>query len=138
MLSERSKMCKALRRQLGEKEAQAVSWFEAKLKGQSEPLEYGWSTRPQECGSTFTVFATYTDTSFYTSATLISYTVDIPKPLSANGTVNLVVETVQRTPLILGLRRLGRKIEQSLKYEGDLLVLSPYKTATQRIKFRCV
>ena len=36
---------------LGEKEAQAVSWFEAKLKGQSEPLKVTTGPLdPQECG----------------------------------------------------------------------------------------
>ena len=37
---------------LGEKEAQAVSWFEAKLKGQSEPLKVTTgSLDSKECGS---------------------------------------------------------------------------------------
>ncbi len=36
---------------LGEKEAQTVSWFEAKLKGQSEPLKVTTGLLvPQECG----------------------------------------------------------------------------------------
>jgi oligosaccharyltransferase complex subunit alpha (ribophorin I) len=36
---------------LGEKEAQAVSWFEAKFKGQSEPLKVTTGPLdPQECG----------------------------------------------------------------------------------------
>lgn len=34
--------------------------------------------------------------------------------------------------------QVSQENDQALKYEGDLLVLSPYKTATQRIKVRCV
>ncbi|KAI9447969.1 oligosaccharyl transferase alpha subunit [Lactarius indigo] len=95
---------------LGEKEAQSTSWFEAKLKGQSEPLTV--ATRPLIPHD-----GTY------------AYIVDLPKPLGVNGTVNLVVESVPNSYHL-------SKDEQSLKYEGDLLVLSPYRTATQRIKVR--
>lgn len=57
---------------LGETEAQAVSWFEAKLKGQNEPLKVTTGLLdPKECGLTVSlVIATYTDTSFHTSAAL--------------------------------------------------------------------
>jgi oligosaccharyltransferase complex subunit alpha (ribophorin I) len=54
---------------LGEKEAQSVSWFEAKVKGQSEPL--GVTTGlldPHELGLYVSVITTFTDASFHTSA----------------------------------------------------------------------
>jgi oligosaccharyltransferase complex subunit alpha (ribophorin I) len=56
--------------------------------------------------------------------------------LSVNGTVNLVVETILTHTTYPWPEKASQKDEQSLKYEGDLLVLSPYKTATQRIKVR--
>jgi len=58
--------------------------------------------------------------------------------LGVNGTVNLVVETVLTQTTYPWPEKASQKEEQSLKYEGDLLVLSPYKTATQRIKVRYV
>lgn len=57
---------------LGEKEAQSVSLFEAKLKGQSAPL--GVTTGlldPHELGLKFSVITTYTDATFHTSVALI-------------------------------------------------------------------
>jgi oligosaccharyltransferase complex subunit alpha (ribophorin I) len=58
--------------------------------------------------------------------------------LSINGTVNLVVETVHTQTTYAWPEKVGQEHDQALKYEGDLFVLSPYKTATQRIKVRCV
>ncbi|KAI0278844.1 oligosaccharyl transferase alpha subunit [Russula aff. rugulosa BPL654] len=102
---------------LGEKEAQAVSWFEAKLKGQSEPLKVTTGPLDPKDGT-------------------FSYTVNIPTPLSVDATVNLVVETVLTHTTYPWPEKVGQENDQSLKYEGDLLVLSPYKTATQRVKLR--
>ncbi|KAH8999039.1 oligosaccharyl transferase alpha subunit [Lactarius akahatsu] len=102
---------------LGEKEAHSTSWFEAKLKGQNEPLTI--ATRPLIPHD-----GTY------------AYIVDLPKPLGVNGTVNLVVESVLTHTTYPWPEKASQKDEQSLKYEGDLLVLSPYRTATQRIKVR--
>ncbi|KAI0307101.1 oligosaccharyl transferase alpha subunit [Multifurca ochricompacta] len=103
---------------LGENEARSTSWFEAKLKGQNEPLSV--TTRPLDP----------------TSDGTHSYVVELPKPLSVNGTVNLVVETVLTHATYPWPKKAAQKDDQSLKYEGDLLVLSPYKTWTQRIKVR--
>ena len=75
---------------------------------------------------------------FFPCSGTYSYIVDLPKPLSVNGTVNLVVETVLTHTTYPWPETVSQKDEQSLKYEGDLLVLSPYKTATQRIKVRYV
>jgi len=102
---------------LGEGEAQSVSWFEAKLKGQSEPLKLTTGPLDPQDG-------TY------------SYTVDLPNPLGVNGTVNLVVETILTHTTYPWPQKVSQEDDQALKYEGDLLVLSPYKTTTQRIKVR--
>jgi len=101
----------------GEQEWQTVSWLEAKLKGQSEPL-------PTKTGLLDPQDGTY------------SYTVDLPNTLSINATVNLVVETVHTHTTYAWPEKVSQEHDQALKYEGDLLVLSPYKTATQRIKVR--
>ncbi len=124
---------------LGEKEAQTVSWFEAKLKGQSEPLKVTTGLLvPQECGFNVLRHHNLHSHVFLHLSGTYSYTVDIPKPLSANGTVNLVVETVHTHTTYPWPQTAGQENDQSLKYEGDLLVLSPYKTATQRVKVRWV
>jgi len=102
---------------LGEKEAASVSWLEAKLKGQSRPLQVEHGLLDPQDG-------TY------------SYTVNLPQSLSVNSTVNLVVETVHTHTTYAWPPQVGQEGDQALRYEGDLLVLSPYKTATQRIKVR--
>ncbi|KAI0268194.1 oligosaccharyl transferase alpha subunit [Gloeopeniophorella convolvens] len=102
---------------LGEKEAQTTSWIEAKLKGQNEPLTV--TARPLDPHDG-----------------IYSYTVDLPKPLGVNGTVNLVVETVLTHTTYPWPEKAAQSEPQSLKYEGDLFVLSPYKTVTQRVKVR--
>jgi len=101
----------------GEKEAESIGWFEAKLKGQRNPL-------PVKSGLLDPHHGTY------------SYTVELPESLSIDNTVNLVVETVHTHTTYAWPPKAGQEEEQSVKYEGDLLVLSPYKTATQRIKVR--
>jgi oligosaccharyltransferase complex subunit alpha (ribophorin I) len=58
--------------------------------------------------------------------------------LSVNDTLNLVVDTVHTHTTYPFPEKVGQEGDQALKYEGDLLVLSPYKTATQRVKVRCV
>ena len=67
-----------------------------------------------------------------------SYTVELPKPLSVNGTTNLVIETVQTHATYPWPQQASQKDDQALKYETDLFILSPYKTATQRAKVRYV
>ncbi|KAH9965868.1 oligosaccharyl transferase alpha subunit [Russula dissimulans] len=101
----------------GAGEAQSVSWFEAKLKGQSEPLKVTTGPLDPQDGA-------------------YSYTVDLPNPLGVNGTVNLVVETVLTHITYPWPQKVSQEDDQALKYEGDLLVLSQYKTTTQRIKVR--
>ena len=64
------------------------------------------------------------------------YTVELPKPLNVNGTANLVIETMQTHATYPWPEEAAQKDGQSLKYEAELFVLSPYKTAVQRTKFR--
>ena len=66
------------------------------------------------------------------------YAVEFPKTLKANGTANLVVETVQTHATYPWPAEASQKDGQSLKYEGDLFVLSPYDTVVQRTKIRYV
>ena len=66
------------------------------------------------------------------------YTVELPTVLNTNQTANLVIETVQTHATYPWPEEAGQKDPQSLKYETELLVLSPYKTSVQRTKFRCV
>lgn len=66
------------------------------------------------------------------------YTVDLPKALGLNGTINLVVETVQTHATYPWPQQASQKDEQNFKYDTELFVLSPYKTSTQRTKIRSV
>lgn len=68
---------------------------------------------------------------------ILYYAAELPKPLKANATTNLVVETVQTHATYPWPAEASQKDKQSLKYETDLLVLSPYATAVQRTKIRC-
>ncbi|KAI0053636.1 oligosaccharyl transferase alpha subunit [Auriscalpium vulgare] len=102
---------------LGEKEGQLTSFLEAKLKGKSDPLNVeGHPLDPTE--------GTY------------EYTVELPSALSVNGTVNLVLDTVQTHATRPWPASAGQNDGQAMLYESDLFVLSPYKTVTQRIKVR--
>ncbi|CAL1700943.1 unnamed protein product [Somion occarium] len=102
---------------LGDDEHEKTSWLEAKIKGQSAvlPLEkVGYDPK--------------TDIHYYA--------VELSKALKANASTNLVVETVQTHATYPWPEEAGQKDGQSLKYETDLLVLSPYVTSVQRTKIR--
>ncbi|KAI0921757.1 hypothetical protein AcV5_000735 [Taiwanofungus camphoratus] len=102
---------------LGEREHKRTSWLEAKLKGQATllPLE---------------------DAGYDSESGVHLYNVDLPNPLKINATTNLVVETVETHATYPWPEQASQKDGQSLKFESDLFVLSPYRTAVQRIKFR--
>ncbi|KAA1466496.1 oligosaccharyl transferase alpha subunit [Dentipellis sp. KUC8613] len=102
---------------LSEAEAEKTSWIEAKIKGQSETLSIQTHVLNPQDG-------------------VFLYNVQLPNALSVNATVNLVVDTVQTHATYPWPREAAQNEEQSLKYESDLFVLSPYKTATQRTKIR--
>ncbi|KAJ6613452.1 oligosaccharyl transferase alpha subunit [Mycena sp. CBHHK59/15] len=102
---------------LGDAEKQKTSWLEAKVKGQSKPLEV--VDRGRDSTNEF-------------------HLVDItlPKPLGLNATLNIVLETVQTHTTYPWPERAAQQEDQALKYKTDLFVLSPYHTAVQRTKIR--
>lgn len=62
----------------------------------------------------------------------------LPKKLAVNGTINLVLETVQTHTTHPYPAYAAQTDPQLLKYETDLFVLSPYTTLVQRTKVKCV
>lgn len=66
------------------------------------------------------------------------YAVELPKPLGVNGTTTIVLETVQTHATYPWPAEAAQKDDQLLKYETDLFVISPYKTAVQRTRVRSV
>ncbi|CCL99426.1 uncharacterized protein FIBRA_01444 [Fibroporia radiculosa] len=102
---------------LGEREHQRTSWLEAKIKGQSAILALEDAGYEPESGMHF-------------------YSIELPKPLNLNATTNIVVETVETHATYPWPREASQQDPQSLKYESDLFILSPYKTSVERIKFR--
>lgn len=53
---------------------------------------------------------------------------ELPKALKTNGTANLVVETVQTHATFPWPQEASQKDPQSLKYNSELFVISPYST----------
>ncbi|KAH9853610.1 oligosaccharyl transferase alpha subunit [Lenzites betulinus] len=102
---------------LGEQEHAHTSWLEAKLKGQSDVLPLG-------------------DFGYHPESGVYLYTIELPKALNTDGTANLVIETVQTHATFAWPQEASQKDPQSLKYQSELLVLSPYHTAVQRTKIR--
>ncbi|KAG7096965.1 hypothetical protein E1B28_004362 [Marasmius oreades] len=93
-----------------------TSWIEIKVKGQPKPLTVSYGGGLEN------------------GAHLLN--IALPKPLAANGTVNIVVETVQTHATRPWPERAAQDESQSLKYEYQLFVLSPYKTVVQRTKLK--
>ncbi|KAF9259510.1 Ribophorin I [Marasmius fiardii PR-910] len=93
-----------------------TSWLEVKVKGQPKPLTVSYGG-VLESGAHRLNAA-------------------LPKPLAANATVNIVVESVQTHATRPWPERAAQDESQSLKYECQLLVLSPYKTLVQRTKLK--
>jgi oligosaccharyltransferase complex subunit alpha (ribophorin I) len=60
----------------------------------------------------------------------------LPEKIVANATVNIVLETVLTHATYPWPAQAAQTDEQLLKYDGDLFVLSPYHTNTQRTKVR--
>lgn len=60
----------------------------------------------------------------------------LPKALSLNSTVNIVLETVQTHATWPWPETAEQKGDQLLKYATDLFVLSPYHTHVQRTKLK--
>ena len=66
------------------------------------------------------------------------YAVEFPKNLKTNDTANLVVETVQTHAIHPWPEEASQKDDQTLQYEADLFILSPYPTLVQRTKIKYV
>ena len=124
---------------LTEKEQETTSWMEAKVKGHNVPLSlenHGLSHEyvPDlvllmwRCVLTLVVISSAT---YY-------YSVALPKALDTNQTANLVLETVQTHAAYPFPPEAAQNDRQTLMYDTDLFVLSPYKTLVQRTKFKWV
>jgi len=102
---------------LGKQERERTSWIEAKIKGQARPLEL-------------------TDLGERDIRDIHLFAVTLPKKLAVNGTINLVLETVQTHATHPYPAYAAQADPQLLKYNTDLFVLSPYTTLVQRTKLR--
>ena len=124
---------------LTEKEQETTSWMEAKVKGNSAPLSLENHGLSHECVLDLVLLlrrCTVAEDIIY-SATYY-YSVALPKALDTNQTANLVLETVQTHAAYPFPPEVDQSDPQTLRYDADLLVLSPYKTLVQRTKFKCV
>lgn len=66
------------------------------------------------------------------------FDVHLPKSLKRGETSNLVMETVETSATTAFPKFAAQNDDQSLKYRTNLLIQSPYKTLTQRTKFKSV
>lgn len=64
------------------------------------------------------------------------WTAHLPKALGLNETTSLVLETVQTHATYPWPKEAAQADDQLLKYETDLLIISPYNTVVQRTKIR--
>ncbi|TFY61598.1 hypothetical protein EVJ58_g4415 [Rhodofomes roseus] len=102
---------------LAERELKRTSWLEAKIKGQQNILAMESAGFDGESG-------------------VYLFSVELPETLRTNGTANLVVEAIETHATYPWPEEAGQKDGQSLKYETDLFVVSPYKTSVERIKIK--
>jgi len=102
---------------LGRNEKAVTSWFEATVKGQQTTLPV--KERAPDSNKDY-------------------HSVDIvlPKVLSHNKTINIVLESIQTHATQPYPKSAGQSDEQALKYTTDLFVLSPYPTTVQRTKIK--
>ncbi|KAG6331749.1 hypothetical protein ID866_7343 [Astraeus odoratus] len=102
---------------LSNAEKERTSWIQAKIKGQAKPLAI-------------------TDLGEDDTSASYLMAVTLSKSLSVNATLNLVLESVQTHATRPHPDRVSQAEAQLLKYEADLLILSPYNTLVQRTKFK--
>ena len=62
--------------------------------------------------------------------------VKLSNPLDVDGTVSLVLETVETHATYPWPQSAGQGDEQKLKYNTSLFIVSPYHTAIQRTKIK--
>ncbi|PFH52717.1 hypothetical protein AMATHDRAFT_139280 [Amanita thiersii Skay4041] len=102
---------------LSSEERRKASWLEVKVKGQEDTLpiveHIVGSNKPYH---------------------LID--VKLPKALPVNGTLNIVLETIQTHATEPWPAKAAQTEEQAVKFTTDLFVVSPYSTAVQRTKLR--
>ncbi|KAG7449218.1 oligosaccharyl transferase alpha subunit [Guyanagaster necrorhizus] len=101
---------------LGEEEVDRTSWLDVKVKGQPDDLKMSIEYDPQS------------------QMNLLDVT--LPKALSLNSTITIVLETIQTHATWAWPEAAAQGDGQALKYKTDLLVPSPYKTHVQRTKLK--
>jgi len=102
---------------LGKDEREKTSWVEAKVKGQMIPLEIA------ELGE-------------HETSDVHVFGVTLPRKLAVNGTISLVLETIQTHATYPYPAQATQTEPQLLKYDAELFVLSPYTTLVQRTKVK--
>ncbi|KAG6854790.1 hypothetical protein C0991_001217 [Blastosporella zonata] len=103
----------------GPEEKRKTSWLDVRVKGQQASLPTS--------NHIFDSNQNYH---------LVDVTLD--KPLALNTTLNLVVESHQTHATVPWPAEASQKEDQALKYQTDLFILSPYRTAVQRTKIKAV
>ncbi|KAG6821283.1 hypothetical protein H0H93_002393 [Arthromyces matolae] len=104
---------------LGPEEKVKTSWIDVRVKGQQTSLPTS-------------------DYKFDSKRNCHLLDVTLEKPLPLNSTLNLVVESHQTHATYPWPAEASQKDEQALKYESDLLILSPYPTTVQRTKIKAL
>jgi oligosaccharyltransferase complex subunit alpha (ribophorin I) len=122
---------------LGPNETATTSWIEATVKGQKDLLKIeNLGLDPERCGYS----KKYLQLSYKLPCSLLSNLyflgVTLPAPLEKGATLNLVLETVQTHATRPWPETARQQDDQALKYDLDLLILSPYHTVVQRTKIR--
>ncbi|KAK2466206.1 hypothetical protein APHAL10511_001848 [Amanita phalloides] len=102
---------------LSTEERHKTSWLEVRIKGQNDNLPV--KERRLNLGSPYH----FIDVTF-------------PKALAVNGTLNIVLETVQTHATKPCPAQAAQTEDQALKFTTNLFVVSPYSTAVQRTKLR--
>ncbi|KDR83748.1 hypothetical protein GALMADRAFT_236102 [Galerina marginata CBS 339.88] len=104
---------------LGRDEKVKTSWLEATVKGQNSPLQVK-------------------EHAFDANVNYQLVDIALPKALSVNKTLNLVLETVQTHATEPWPTTAGQNDEQALRYTTGLFILSPYATTVQRTKIKAL
>ncbi|KAF4602444.1 dolichyl-diphosphooligosaccharide--protein glycosyltransferase subunit 1 [Pleurotus pulmonarius] len=102
---------------LSPNDKEKTSWLEAKVKGQQQALPVRDHGKERTNGYHL-------------------LDVELPKPLGLNETLNIVLETIQTHAAKPWPAAASQNDEQSLLFNTDLFVISPYQTLVQRSKLR--
>ena len=118
---------------LGREQRLRTSWLEAKIKGQPKAL------RLEDLGydeERYAVHACIKISSYKSSSELYLFGIGLSNPVDVDGTVSIVLETVETHSTYPWPQSAGQEEEQKLKYNTSLFVVSPYRTAVQRTKIK--